>query len=300
MPSMRGRQFSLYFRGTWQKEPSSQVQVGGVPTPMNLFSNLTSRRTATLEDRLHHLESLIQAIPPAVFAAGDTSLSSLSPPDNLNQPSDPLLQNHLYQTAIPPPSLTMTPLMNPSTHFALAADQVDHDEIARMSLSSSYLYVDDEGFTRWQGETSGLPILDLLIERHHSSPKNEHDSNSPATVVFYSDSTWFPDRTVHHLAHMNPGRLWILVTSFIPPDLMDRYVFVVHPNCRSTHLHPQSLVRCYLSTSHYLMPFLHVPTFLKVGPLTSRICCYSYAISGLRGSSEMGRARLRGLCSRGL
>jgi len=64
--------------------------------------------------------------------------------------------------------------MNPSTHFALAANQVNHqavnlpfvyqetanddgpasvitpDEIARMSLSSSYLYVDDEGYTRWQ------------------------------------------------------------------------------------------------------------------------------------------------------
>jgi len=216
---------------------------------------------------MHNLESLIQAIPPAVFAAGGSALSPSSPSDN--QPSVPLLQNHLYQAAIPPPSLTMTPLMNPSTHFALAANQVNPqavtlpfiyqetangdapasvitpDEIARMSLSSSYLYVDDEGFTRWQGETSGLPILDLLIERHHLSPKNEHDSNSPATVVIYADSTWFPDRTVHHLADMNPERLWKLVTSVIPPDLMD------------------SLVQCYLSTSYYLMPFLHVPTFLK-------------------------------------
>jgi hypothetical protein len=192
---------------------------------------------------MHHLESLIQAIPSAVFAAGGSALSPSSPPEN--QPSVPLLQNHLYQAAVPPPSLTTTPLMNPSTHFALAGNQVDPDEIARMSLSSSYLYVDDEGFTRWQGETSGLPILDLLIERHHSSPKNEHDSNSPATVVIYADadrdSTWFPDRTVHHLADMNPERLWKLVTSFIPPDLMDRYVFVVHPNHRSIRLHQQVL-----------------------------------------------------------
>jgi hypothetical protein len=181
---------------------------------------------------MHHLESLIQAIPSAVFAAGGSALSPLSPPDN--QPSVPLLQNHMYKAAIPSPSLTMTPLMNPSTHFVLAANQVNPqavispfiyqetananddasasvitpDEIARMSLSSSYLYVDDEGFTRWQGETSGLPILDLLVERHHSSLKNEHDSNSPATVVIYADSTWFPDRTIRHLAEMNPGRLW--------------------------------------------------------------------------------------------
>ena len=188
---------------------------------------------------MHHLESLIQAIPPAVFAASGSALSPSSPLDN--QPSVPLLQNYLYQAAIPAPSLTTTPLMNPSTHFALATNQVNPDKIARMSLSSSYLYVDDEGFTRWQGETSGLPILDLLIERHHSSPKNEHDSNSPATVVICADSTWFPDRIVHHLADMNPEQLWKLITSFIPHDLMDRYVFVVYPSCRSTRRHRQVL-----------------------------------------------------------
>jgi hypothetical protein len=197
---------------------------------------------------MHHLESLIQAIPPAVFTAGGSALSPSPLPDH--QPSVPLLQNHLYQAPIPAPSLTMTPLMNPSTHFALAANQVNTDEIARMSLSSSYLYVDDEGFTRWQGETSGLPILDLLIERHHSSPKNEGDSNSPATVVIYADSTWFPDRTVHHLADMNPERLWKLVTSFIPPDLMDRYVFAVRPSRRSTRLHRQVL---YSATYQHLI-----------------------------------------------
>jgi hypothetical protein len=197
---------------------------------------------------MRHLESLIQAIPPAVFAAGGSALSSSSPPDN--QPAVPSLPNHLYQTPIPAPTLTMTPLTNPSTHFALAANQVNPDEIARMSLSSSYLYVDDEGFTRWQGETSGLPILDLLVDRHHSSPKNERDSNSPATVVIDTDSTWFPDRTVHHLADMNPERLWKLVTSFMPPDLMDRYVFVVYSSRCSTRPHRQVL---YSATCRHLI-----------------------------------------------
>ncbi len=213
---------------------------------------------------MHHLESLIQAIPPAVFTAGGSALSPSSPSDH--QPLVPLLPNHLYQAAIPPPSLTMIPLTNPSTYFALAANQVNtravalpfacretanddapasdvtSDEIARMSLSSSYLYVDDEGFTRWQGETSGLPILDLLIERHHSSPKSEQDSSFPRQWSSNVDSTWFPDRTVLHLADMNPERIWKLVTSFIPPDLMDRYVYVVHlSNCRSIRLHEQVL-----------------------------------------------------------
>jgi hypothetical protein len=156
---------------------------------------------------MHHLESLIQAIPSAVFAAGGAALSPSSPLDN--HPSVSLLSDHTYPAAIPPPSLTTTPLMNPSTHFTLAANRSRQsssqaltlpfarrgtangdlstsngpsEETARMSLSSSYLYVDDEGFTRWQGETSGLPILDLLIERHHLSPKREESSPRKSPV----------------------------------------------------------------------------------------------------------------------
>jgi hypothetical protein len=161
----------------------------------------------------------------------------------------------------------MAPLMNPSTHFTLAsnrscqsnpqvvtfpftyqgtangdapASDIAFEQAARMSLSSSYLYVDDEGFTRWQGETSGLPILDLLIERHHSSPIKELGSklrqewpNSDSTNPV---STWFPDRTTHHQVDMNPERVWKLVTSLIAPDLMDRYVYVVHSNQLSNRL----------------------------------------------------------------
>jgi hypothetical protein len=204
---------------------------------------------------MHHLESLIQAIPSAVFIAGGSARSPSSPSDH--HLSLPLLQNHSYPAAIPPPSLTVTPLMNPSTHFTLAADRSSQSnpqavnlpfagrgtanddaptafgEAARMSLSSSYLYVDDEGFTRWQGETSGLPILDLLIDRHQSSPKEERDSNSRREWSNKgssdSDKTWFPDRNTHHQADMNPVRVWKLVTSLIAPELMDRYVYVVHP-----------------------------------------------------------------------
>ncbi|KAI0266452.1 fungal-specific transcription factor domain-containing protein [Gloeopeniophorella convolvens] len=232
-----------------------------------------SKRTATLEDRMHHLESLIQAIPPAVFAAGGAATTPSSPFDP--HPSFPLVSNHTYPAAVPPPSLSVIPLMNPSTHFTLGtngsrqsspqavaspfgyqgtalgeASTSDHasEEIARMALSSSYLYVDDEGFTRWQGETSGLPILDLLIERHNPPPKKERDPSPQQDwsngVSSSSDSTWFPDRTTHR-TDMNPERIWKLITSFIAPDLMD------------------SLVQCFLSTSYYIMPFLHVPTFLS-------------------------------------
>ncbi|KAI5823903.1 hypothetical protein K523DRAFT_324948, partial [Schizophyllum commune Tattone D] len=56
---------------------------------------------------------------------------------------------------------------------------------------------------------------------------------------------WFPNRSARRPAAVNPETLWLLVTSHIAPDLMD------------------ALVQTYLSTSYYLMPFLHIPTFLK-------------------------------------
>ncbi|KAI0051558.1 hypothetical protein FA95DRAFT_1534316 [Auriscalpium vulgare] len=230
-----------------------------------------SKRTATLEDRMHHLESLIQAIPPAVFAAGGaTSSSPVSP----LEPHFASLttSTHTYPSALAPPSLNIMPLMNPSTHFMPGATaspqtsprasftlsqstQMDSfvnsdnsiEETTRTSLSSSYLYVDDEGFTRWQGETSGLPILDLLVERHKPPPKKERDPSPQQDAWSTADpsgSDWFPDRQPNR-TDINPERVWKLITSFIAPDLMD------------------SLVQCYLSTSYYLMPFLHVPTFLS-------------------------------------
>jgi hypothetical protein len=275
-----------------------------------------SRRTATLEDRMHHLESLIHAIPPAVFAAGGAALSSSSSFDH--RPSYPLFPNDTYPAAIPPPSLSVMPLTNPSTHFTLAAnrsrpsspqpvpisfgyqDTANHDvsapdnlseETARMSLSSSYLYVDDEGFTRWQGETSGLPILDLLIERHHLPPKRERDSSPRGDLAHNdlscSDSTWFPDRETHYCADTDPERNWKLVTSFIVPDLMDRYVYACILTTTPSTYSWASLVQCYLSTSYYLMPFLHLPTFLNVrSPRTQEL--FSNVLSGLWESPEMG------------
>lgn len=222
---------------------------------------------------MHHLEQLIQAIPPAVFAAGGV----LGNPTIPSSPIDPssnahasfASSKHAFPSGVPPPSLSTYPLMNPSTFFAptkshsrqpspagpglpafntgASIDQLA-DDVSRMSLSSSYLYFDDEGYTRWQGETSGLPLLDLLVERHQVVTKQEQEAPpqnwaSPAPQSPQVD--WFPDRTARR-TNNNPEVIWKSVTSVIPPDLMD------------------SLVQCYLSTSYYLMPFLHVPSFLAV------------------------------------
>ncbi|KAG6909761.1 hypothetical protein DXG01_015477 [Tephrocybe rancida] len=229
-----------------------------------------SRRTATLEDRMHHLETLIQAIPPAVFAAGGIPQPSGEQPsaEAAVSPVLPFSFPSQFPSGVPPPSLHVFPLTNPSTHFTrdspdegqqhqglgsvldpnhkITPDQLA-EEASHMSLTASYLYFDDEGYTRWQGETSGLPVLDLLVERH--TPTSNRDRPTPALDTAGKPANapnldWFPNRTLRR-TDVNPQTLWRLMTSYIVPELMD------------------SLVQCYLSTSYYILPFLHVPTFLS-------------------------------------
>ncbi|KAF5360301.1 hypothetical protein D9758_009102 [Tetrapyrgos nigripes] len=237
-----------------------------------------SKRTATLEDRMHHLETLIQAIPPAVFAAGagNPALSALKTihSDQSTSPINAPFMFPTFPSGVPPPSLHVFPLTNPSTHFAPEIKQDEPqksptsafqtlmgglydtkpqvnpeqlaEETANMSLSASYLYFDDEGYTRWQGETSGLPLLDLLIERQVPSGDAEVTPNSDGVSQnASSDNSWFPNRSLKRMTSINPQHLWRMITAYISPDLMD------------------SLVQCYLSTSYYILPFLHVPTFLS-------------------------------------
>ncbi|KAJ6607680.1 fungal-specific transcription factor domain-containing protein [Mycena sp. CBHHK59/15] len=217
-----------------------------------------SKRTATLEDRMHHLETLIQAIPPAVFAAGSAGEhpSTVSMTDIPASPNAPFMYP-TFPSGVPPPSLHVFPLTNPSTHFTPHETKMDEslaplmpsatdaptpeqlaEETSRLSLSASYLYFDDEGYTRWQGEASGLPLLDLLVERHVPS----HSDAAPPSLA-PTEQDWFPNRTPRR-TDVNPQTLWRLITSYVAPELMD------------------SLVQCYLSTSYYILPFLHVPTFL--------------------------------------
>ncbi|KAG5734630.1 Transcriptional activator protein acu-15 [Termitomyces sp. T112] len=232
-----------------------------------------SKRTATLEDRMHHLETLIQAIPPAVFAAGGIIPSNIGQQSSTEAAASPVLPFAFptqFSSGVPPPSLHVFPLTNPSTHFTrdsnangeqhhgtgssldsnhkMTPDQLA-EETSHMSLAASYLYFDDEGYTRWQGETSGLPVLDLLVERHTPSSNQEKsaptpDSSPSSKLDNATNLDWFPDRKPRR-TDLNPQTLWRLMTSYIVPELMD------------------SLVQCYLSTSYYILPFLHVPTFLS-------------------------------------
>ena len=195
---------------------------------------------------MQHLETLIQAIPPAVFAAGGAipagGLSSVDMPTT----SPVALYPITHSPHVPPPSLPVFPLTNPSTHFMSTRDgyssssslgplfesRVNPSDYIpeETSHSASYLYVDDEGYTRWQGETSGLPVLDLLVERHR--PANGVDkalSSSDATQANGSpsavDTDWFPNRTPRRTG-VNPQTIWRVITSVIIPELMDRYLSV--------------------------------------------------------------------------
>ncbi|KAF4609485.1 hypothetical protein D9613_012329 [Agrocybe pediades] len=230
-----------------------------------------SKRTATLEDRMHHLETLIQAIPPAVFVAGG-NLSSKPPGHPASEvatsPVVPFMYPDGMSSGVPPPSLHVFPLMNPSNHFTRdpKLDERHHsphnsfsslltgpfqipdqsmENQSRLSLTASYLYFDDEGYTRWQGETSGLPVLDLLVERHTPRGPGDkpHSDSDAAKMASAANVEWFPNRQPRR-TDVNPQTLWRLITSSIVPELMD------------------SLVQCYLSTSYYILPFLHIPTFL--------------------------------------
>ena len=208
------------------------------------------RRTATLEDRMHHLETLIQAIPSAVFAAGASVAPGHLPSDNPTSSLVPTMFPDAARSGVPPPSLHVFPLTNPSTHFTYDAkvderhnsrrnslnrlsggsfflspsknpDYSPDDRYSKASLTASYLYFDDEGYTRWQGETSGLPLLDLLAERH-TPPEQRNHSDSATGMEGAANPDWFPNRQPRR-SDVDPQTFWRLITSYIAPKFMDRY-----------------------------------------------------------------------------
>jgi hypothetical protein len=181
---------------------------------------------------MRQLETLIQAIPPSVFAAVSNGIplpAEWSDTSESGPSAKPSISLDSLPTGVPPPSLTSFPLKNPSTRFVPssassgkshasspgAMDQLVEDS-ARLSLAPSYLYFDDKGFTRWQGETSGLPLLDLLVLAR-TSP--QEDGKTPT-------ENWFPERSPQR-SEVDPETMWKTVTSVIEPSLMDACVIFV-------------------------------------------------------------------------
>ncbi|KAG8809660.1 hypothetical protein FRC17_003346, partial [Serendipita sp. 399] len=207
------------------------------------------------------LEALIQTMPANIFQT--VTPGSDAPPasatSEVSSTSFPAIAPFPVVRA-PPPGLSIPKVTNPGTHFvpppASATDSVTAG-FANVTLSPTYLYWDDEGFTRWQGAASCLPLLDSLVER--SAPQAAGSNEIAPTTNGLSTARpeqrsvmssagvsqrYFPDRPLKRRVAINPETLWKTVTASIPPDLMD------------------TLVQSYLSTTFYLMPFLHIPTFL--------------------------------------
>ena len=192
---------------------------------------------------MHHLESLIQSIPFNLFgAAPGASYPPITNPAASGDPASPHASfasaTHAFPLGVPPPSLSLFPLMNPSTHFPPTSSNLSTtlnahapatqttDDPSRFTgaaaVSPSYLYLDDEGYTRWQGETSGLPLLDFLVERELPAPMPASVSRLQQDAAqAQAPGEWFPDRQPRRI-NVNPETIWKLITSMIVPELMDR------------------------------------------------------------------------------
>ncbi|KAH8086933.1 fungal-specific transcription factor domain-containing protein [Filobasidium floriforme] len=284
--------------------------------------------TSTLEARLNNLEALLRSIPPGVHNALinqlDGQLSAGTQPGQSNSAS---VDVQGVSGAIDGLSATdfahllrqhgTTLLGNPGLQIGASSAQgsgpINPEQVNQLgrnasgislNLSNGYLYVDEIGQTKWQGATSGFPLLDLLTANSlqqqseplgqragnadvlptHTNDLRDMDANkvsgSPPPRSMSDDSVvetrgrtlsaggngkaasdltrgltepagnqreekFFPDRAPRPSQMLNPEATWRVITNVIPSDLMD------------------TLVRCYLSTSHLLWPFLHVPSFLK-------------------------------------
>ncbi|KAL0242352.1 hypothetical protein I308_105981 [Cryptococcus tetragattii IND107] len=299
---------------------------------------------SNLEARLAALESMLRDVPPnvhnaflstldarlgsgtgvglkegggggegvgvAVEALAGTSLANLNLPGSLGYSmggSGLNARGRLSQSTLSPDWAASGGLSGWLNDAVLGKkkEEAGMDELAKRLGGMSFFYEDEIGQAKWQGATSGFPLLHLLAA--HNAPKEEDEANSadgdisgemnasPAADSILSTSPnasailprrisssstpagrassahakarsssiglgaigrrassadrrkkerFFPDRTPRPHQTLNPEASWKVITGVIPPDLMD------------------TLVRCYLSTSHLLWPFLHVPSFL--------------------------------------
>ncbi|KAJ6605979.1 hypothetical protein B0H10DRAFT_1956967 [Mycena sp. CBHHK59/15] len=163
-----------------------------------------SKCTATLEGQMHHLETLIQAIPPVVFAAGSAGkhLSTVSMADIPASPNAPFMYP-TFPSGMLPLLLHVFPLPNPSMCFSPHETKMDESLVPLMQSMTD-------------GEASGLPLLDLWVEHHVLL----HSDAAPLSLA-PTEQDWFPNCTPLH-TDVNPQILWHLITSYVAPELMDR------------------------------------------------------------------------------
>lgn len=210
---------------------------------------------------MHHLETLIQSIPtnildaaragtlPSLLASSANASNSLQVPlgGKVASSPEPSASSAMAPASSPLPPVPSFTLSNPAVHFAPEGTTMPFSGTSTppspRPLSHSYMYWDEQGCKRWQGETSGLPLLDALFDLSCGSPPGaQHDwgkrSESPIPdedvtgastpssgheQMHASDSKaeWFPGRVPKGIDAFNPETLWKVITAVVAPDLMD-------------------------------------------------------------------------------
>jgi hypothetical protein len=250
---------------------------------------------------MRQLEGIIDAIPPSVLATINTGsyaddgaaapLPAVGPDHPARNPSGRLISRT--------PSSGPMRTHGPRARFArVRRDTADDapgsgdvlDELIRsaqrLSMAPpSMFFLDAQGHTRWHGETSGLPLLDFLVDSHaFRPPYNPHPTSREAVDEVESGSNppsadggsgGAPSMdgdspTAVHSEHPSETSsdgaseaILKRVTDVIPAELMDECV--IWCGCmRASNSSARRLVHGFLSTSYYLLPFLHLPTFIEV------------------------------------
>lgn len=222
-------------------------------------------KRSTLEERMQQIESFIHALPAGLFSGGgfDEPTTPIKPQSGSSTPLNPVAPSSLSSHRLINPSRFFPPLessLGNSNVYEDATHLHQHSHAAYpVPLASSYLYLDDHGSTRWQGEMSGFPLLDILIEHREAAAMKQADSpasskpsptlaaESEADAASPTPHDWFPDRK-RVQDSVRPEDVWMMIANVIQPDLMD------------------NLVLLWLKTTYYLMPFIHIPSFLADYP----------------------------------
>ncbi|KAJ9107518.1 hypothetical protein QFC21_000974 [Naganishia friedmannii] len=153
-------------------EPKRMHKKGSTSNLRNTVEGGTLPLLNTFEARLGSLEALLRDVPPdvhnALISRLDASLNAVpAEGSTLKRSNAAALDDTRRSTA------RMISKM-PERSVASGLEDIQRS-LQGLNLSNGYLYLDEIGQTKWQGATSGFPLLDLLTA---AAATNGHpDSN---------------------------------------------------------------------------------------------------------------------------
>lgn len=190
---------------------------------------------------MQQIESFIHALPAGLFSGGgfDEPTTPVRTQSGSSTPLNPVAPSSLSSHRLINPSRFFPPLESSLGNSNAYEDATHLHQPSHAAypvpLASSYLYLDDQGSTRWQGEMSGFPLLDILIEHREAAAMKQADSpasskpsptlaaESEADAASPTPHDWFPDRK-RVQDSVRPEDVWMMIANVIQPDLMDKSV----------------------------------------------------------------------------